>query len=183
MAPATREQFIDWQCRLRKAAMRLEGGRPTRGMCPSVTRLDDSIVAAAVIVLLQEKDPGPSSDQFRHIVRKTHDPRERYEAGLQVLSSAHYQYPEDFSDILTALFSADSIIGAELARAGRCVLHFEQHGRRYRIPCAVGQLAEPDPAFQVTYWHNCLFNPHPPRAVRILAFVPEWEEATTTNSS
>ncbi len=75
--------FMAWQCQLRKLAVREEGGRPSPGMQPRVTRLDGSEVLAAMTVLILEKDPTASTHMFRHIGRQSHDPRQRYEKGLK----------------------------------------------------------------------------------------------------
>jgi hypothetical protein len=175
-----RDHFVGWQCQLRQEAMRLEGGRPSPGMRPRVTRQDGSEIAPAITVLLVEKEPEATTDLFRHIVRKTHDSRQRYEEGVRMLSSAYYQYPDSFSGVLTGLFSADSALAAALREDGRCVLHFRQGGQSYRIPCDTAELRPKDTAFQATYWHNHLFNPTPPSRFCLLAFYPDWAEATAS---
>jgi hypothetical protein len=38
----------------------------------------------------------------------------------------------------------------------------------------VRALAEDDPAFQGTYWHNALFNAGLPGGVQVLGFQPDW---------
>jgi hypothetical protein len=172
-----RDRFLNWQCRLRKKAVREQGGRPSPGMRPRVLLLDGRELAPAVTVLLIERDAQASTDQFRHIVRKTNDPRERYAAGLRVLSASHYQDPSTFGDVLTALFSAESAAARELLGAARCVLEFEEGAQGFGVPCAVAELAEGEAAWEATYWHNHLFNPEPPNRVRILAFVPDWGAA------
>ena len=158
--------------------MRQQDGRPSPGMRPLATREDGRLIAPGVVVLLAERHPGASTDTFRHIVRKTQDPFERRQAGLRVLASAYYEDPGDFSGAMTALFPAGSEAAAAFVEAGRCLLHFEQKGQGFRIPCRVGELGEDDPAYQATYWHNHLFNPAPPPAIRMLAFYPDWAGAT-----
>lgn len=173
-----RDHFLSWQCRLRQEAIRRQGGRPSPGMRPRVVREDGGLIAAVITVLIVLKDPAASADAFRHIVRRTHDPCERYQAGLGALASAYYQHPENFSDVLTALFPADSEVAATLVAEARCVLDFQQHGQGYSIPCVVSELPEDDPAYQATCWHNYLFNPALPPAIRVLAFSPDWAAAT-----
>lgn len=136
------------------------------------------MIATGITVLIVEKDPEASTDAFRHVVRRTHDPFERYQAGLRALASTYYQDTGNFSDALTALFSADSEVAATLVREGRCVLDFQQGGRNDRLPCGISELQEEDPAYQATFWHNRLFNPASPAAIRVLAFHPDWTAAT-----
>jgi hypothetical protein len=173
-AARTRADFIRWQCALRKRAMREGGGRPTPGMRPRAIAPEGSEIAPAITVLLLRKAPAASTDQFRHIVRRTPDARERYEAGLRVLSAAYYQDPADFSDTMTALFAADSPVARTLSSRRRCVLEFNEAPRRVRLACAVRELDPGEDCFEATLWHNRLFNPDPPPAVRILAFRPFW---------
>ncbi len=176
-AARLRQRFIAWQCRVRRQAVREYGGRPTPGMRPRVLHPDGSVIAPAVTLVLVEAEPADSLALFRHIVRKTHDPERRYREALRALSADYYQNPESFSDVMTALFAADSPIAGALAAEGRCVLEFRQFGQGYRVPCAVSAPAPDDPVHQATYWHNRLFNPALPAAVRVLAFTPDWRQA------
>ena len=177
MSEGLREHFLGWQCRIRQLAVREQGGRPSEGMRPKVTALDGRELARAITTVLVESEPDETIKLFRHIARKTEDPQSRYAEALQVLCAAHYQYPHNFSDAPTALFTPDSRLAAALLGLGRCMLHFEQFGQRYRLPCAVVELRPREAAFQVTYWHNFLFNPQLPPHVRILAFAPDWVKA------
>ncbi len=104
-------------------------------------------------------------------------PAERYDGALKMLAAAYYQRPQEFSDQLTALFGSDSEIAERLLAAGRCLLAFEQYSQSYTLPCSVRALAEDDPAYQATYWHNALFNPALPGGVRVLGFQPDWARA------
>ena len=172
-----RDGFIGWQCRIRQHALRVHGGRPSPGMRPRVMGADGRELANAVTVLLIEDDPAMSTARFRHIMRKTHDPAARFDEAVKLLSAAYYQTSRKFSDRMTALFSLDSAIAAALLEDGECRLEFDQFSQRYSLACAVAALAEDDPAFQASYWHNAMFNPALPGAVQILAFTPDWSRA------
>jgi len=152
-------------------------------MRPRVARPDGCELTPAITVLLTEKEPAATIDLLRHIVRKTHDARRRYEDGLRFLASTYYQDPGAFSDVLTGLFPADSAVAAALVAEGRCVLHFREAAVGYQVPCAIVELSEGDEAAQATYWHNRLFGPGPPAGPRLLAFRPEWERASTVAPS
>lgn len=177
MSELLRQHFVGWQCRIRQIAVRQYSGRPLAGMRPRVTRLDGREIVPAITTVLVESEPQESTAMFRHIVRKTHDPERRHNEALKVLCAAHFQHPENFRDELTALFAVDSLLAKALVELERCALVFEQFGQRYRLPCDVFDLGEDEPAFQATYWHNKMFNPALPAAVRILAFQPDWEQA------
>ena len=120
-AQALRAHFLGWQCRVRQFSVRQGGGRPTSGMRPRVLLVDPEADLGPTTVLINKREPQETTAQFRHVVRKTHDPVERYESALKMLSAAYFQQPEDFSDELTALFGAarpSAIVIGALGRVG-----------------------------------------------------------------
>lgn len=177
-AAALRNEFVAWQCRLRQLSARQAGGRPIPAMRPRVLSPAGDEIADSVVVLIVEKEPANSTAQFRFQYEKTQDPVERHDKALEFLSAGYFQQPRNFSDVMTALFGAGSATAAALLDHGHCVLAFAQFGQAYRIPCAVAELASSHPFHQATYWHNHLFNPNLPPAVRILAFTPDWQHAS-----
>ena len=176
-AERLRDHFVGWQCRIRADAMRRRAGRPSPGMCPQVSSAAGDELARAVTTLLVRREPDSFAPEFRHLARRTHDPRDRREAALALLAERYYQHARDFSDLLTATFAAGSALAADLEHEGRCVLAFAQDGQRYTLPCAVQKLGRDDPRREETWWHNALFNPQLPPDVPVLAFVPRWLEA------
>jgi hypothetical protein len=174
---ARRRHFLGWQCRLRQLSVREEGGRPNPGMRAQVTIGDEAAPSAEIIVLITQAEPADTTAEFRHLVRRTHDPRDRYNAALKLLSAHYYQDPDLFSDEITALFGLDSGLADRLADAGRGSLAFDHFSQRFLLPCSIRTLPEEAPAFQATYWHNALFNASLPGQVRVLAFQPDWAAA------
>lgn len=130
-----------------------------------------------VTVLIVRREPEPVTAEFRHLCKRTFDPADRYASALQYLSAAYYQQPDRFDDELTALFAYRSGIAAKLVAEGACRLGFAQYSQRYELQCRVRALAESEPAFQATYWHNFLFNPELPGSVTVLGFSPDWTTA------
>lgn len=178
MEPAQRllrDKFFRWQCRIRQMSVREADGRPISGMRPRV-ELSDQAVLGQVTTLILKSDPTVTA-QLRHMVRKTHDPAERYAAALRFLAEAYYQAAETFAEEITALFGMRSALADRLAQAGACVLTFERYEQRFCLPCDVREAEQSDPLFQATYWHNSLFNPDLPAGVRVLAFRPRWQTA------
>jgi len=55
---------------------------------------------------------------------------------------------------------------------------FNEHTHGFRVPCQVSRLEMREGLFQLTYWHNAMFNPHLPPDVVVAAFVPEWSHAS-----
>ena len=172
-----RDHFVGWQCRVRGDAMRRRAGRPSPGMRPQVLDAAGAVLAEAVTTLLVRLEGESFAPEFRHLARRTQDPRDRREAALALLAERYYQGARDFSGVLTATFAAGSPLAETLVHTGRCTLGFDQDGQRYRLPCQVTQLAADDPRREETWWHNALFNPQLPPDVPILAFAPRWLEA------
>jgi len=176
-AEALKAEFLGWQCRIRQLAARQAGGRPSAAMRPRAVTPEGHEIAPAITVLISEADSRNSTSLFRHQYLKTQDPNERYDKILEILQASYFQQPALFSDVLTALFGSQSETAARLMAHSRCVLEFEEYAQAYRIPCAVASLAEDDALYQATYWHNRLFNPNQPDALRILSFTPDWSHA------
>jgi hypothetical protein len=177
-ATALRDEFVGWQCRIRQLSARQAGGRPSPGMRPRVLTPEGDELAPGITVLIVEAEPKDSTALFRFQYLKTHDPIERYDKAIEILSASYFQQPRNFGDALTALFGPQSTLVARLLNHGRCVLEFEEYSQAYRLPCAVAALAESDPLYQATYWHNHLFNPDLPPGIHILCFTPDWAHAS-----
>ena len=177
-AERLRDHFVGWQCRIRADAMRRRAGQPSPGMRPQLLSATGKELAPAVTTLLVRREAESFAPEFRHLARRTHDPRDRREAVLAVLAERYYQHARDFSDHLTATFAARSSLAADLEREGHCVLAFAQDNQRYTLPCTVRRLVLDDPRRDETWWHNALFNPQLPPDIPVLAFAPRWLEAT-----
>ena len=177
-AERLRNHFVGWQCRIRADAMRRSSGRPSPGMCPQVLSAAGEELAPAVTTLLVRREVESFAPEFRHLARRTHDPRDRREAALALLAERYYQHARDFSDLLTATFASGSALADDLVREGRCVLAFAQDSQRYELPCSVSLLRTDDPRRDETWWHNALFNPQLPPDIPVLAFASRWLEAT-----
>jgi hypothetical protein len=176
-AAALREDFLGWQCRVRQLSARQAGGRPMAGMRPRVLTPAGDELSRGIVVLIVEEEPADSTALFRHQYLRTNDPIERYEKIVEILAAGYFQHPGNFSDAMTALFGPESAIADALLNHGGCVLEFEAYAQAYRIPCKVLELATEDSFFQVTYWHNRMFNPNIPPGVRVLSFAPDWMHA------
>jgi hypothetical protein len=182
-APAIRDHFLGWQCRLRQIAVRDHGGRPSLGMTPRLEIDTAEVVADRIVTLIVEKDAERTTDQLRHICRQTQDPRSRYERALALLGTGYFQFPGSFSDSLTALFRSDGPTVVALVRRAQCVLEFEQFSQRFRLPCAVSRLTEDAAAYRATFWHNTLFNPLTAPHSPVLSFEPDWDRAVADPDS
>jgi len=164
--------FLGWQCRLRQAAVRQRDGRPSDGMVPRVI-VDDNEIGRAIVLILKKPEFGVT-EELRHMVQSTNDPRVTLEKGLRFLASSYYQRAREFQDQMTGLFGADSSIAAEVLQKGHCRLEFEQYEQRYSVACDVQELSAGEYSYDATFWHNSLFNPALPAQPKIIGFKPIW---------
>ena len=170
--------FIGWQCRVRQYAMRNGEGRPTSGMRPDVLLEDGKEVASAVTLLLVPDLLQDSIRQFRFMALKTQDPQERYKKAIQLLSSTFYQNVENFSGLMTGVFSKNSETVNRLTKNQRCVLEFDFQKQEFRVSTGIKVLLKKNPEYEFTYWHNFLFNPHLSPNVTVLGFQPDWSDSS-----
>jgi len=201
-AATLRDEFIAWQCRLRRRAMREAGGRPSPGMCPRAFDTAGDPISDAIVVLLARADSAAIAPLLEFQFKRTHDPLDRYEKAVTALSAEYYQRPANFTGVLSALFAGVSsrinrllgrldvsldvnpdVIDVAPLSSATCVLGFEEANRGYRIPCDVELLSPDDPLYRATYWHNALFNPNLPPDVTVLAFEPDWLHASRHHES
>jgi len=177
MTPAlttVRDAFLGWQVRVRQFAVRRDGGRPGPGATPSVWTLEGAELATGIVTVLVERDPRLSTDTFRQIYRRTHDPAERRAAALETMAGEFFQQPEKFSDALTALFLPGSTLAERLIAENDCRLVFDDGATRFILTCRTEELAQDHPFHQATWYHNAMFNPNLPAAPQMLAFPPDW---------
>ena len=177
-AAKLRDEFIAWQCKLRRQAMRGAGGRPSEGMRPRVLDADGELIDDALTVLLARVDAATTAKIFEFQFKRTHDPLDRYEKIVAFLSADYYQHADHFTGVTTALVGGGMPTRQQLLERGQCILIFRQFSQAYRVPCDVQLLAPEDALFKATYWHNAMFNPNLPPDVAVLAFVPDWTYAS-----
>ena len=177
------KHFLGWQCRVRQYAMRNGEGRPTPGMRPDVFLEDGKEVASAVTLLLVPDLLQDSIRQFRFMALKTQDPQERYKKAVQLLSASFYQNVENFSGLMTGVFSRSSETVNRLKKNQRCVLEFDFQQQKFRVPAGIKVLLKKNPKYEFTYWHNFLFNPHLSPDVTVLGFEPDWSDSSADPTS
>jgi hypothetical protein len=178
-----RDRFLAWQCRLRQAAVREDGGRHSPGMRPRVLDAKGDELAVALTVLLVPNEPDASTAFFRFQVMRSADARDIYERALRFLQAEHFQDPAAFSDELVAALPERSPVAVALIAAEICRLDFEQSNQRFALQCTVRALAPGEPAREAALWHNRLFNPALPNTVEVLTFKPDWASTETREGS
>ena len=173
-----KNQFIAWQCRIRQYSVRQDEGRPSTGMRPQMTVKGQD--AGRVSVLIVKTNSERVTREFKFMVQKTHDPKDRYQNAIKLLAEYYYQIPADFDQELTAVYALSSELASQIIQVGKCTLIFNQGNQIYNLSCSTRLIDEQDSKYQTTYWHNYLFNPSMPGKVKILGFMPEWNKSSFT---
>jgi hypothetical protein len=158
--------------------MRNEGGRPSIGMCPRVITPDGHIAMDTMSVLIIPNPVQEKLAEFKHIVRSIGDPNLRQEKAVKLMSAAYFQSTIRFNDRLTAVFSPGSDTANTLTSIGQCQLSFSQFNQTFDLACDIERLSSTSEEFQITWWHNLLFNPHLEETATILGFLPNWQTST-----
>ncbi|MCY3878651.1 MAG: hypothetical protein OXF74_05665 [Rhodobacteraceae bacterium] len=171
---ADKAAFLGWQCRVRRAAMRMRGGRPDSACMPRLVLPDAAHRIVTVLCRLSEYSVTP---ELMHMARKSSDPAERREDAVRFMAATHYRSWHEFSDMLTAAFEPYSETAEETLEAGRCRLEFEAFSHSYSLSCKAERLAREHPLRAATWWHNFLFNPAIHPEAEIIGFRPDWNES------
>lgn len=177
-----RDAFLRWQCRVRQMMMRDDQGRPGDAITPALTLAGEAEPMGHIITVLCKSPQYSKTPELMHMVRRTNDPAQRRDAALTLFSETYYQRAEEFSDILTATFPPGSPGAAKIRAAGELTLTFQAYSQRYDLACRVWALADRNPLYQATYWHNLLFNPGLPADTIILGFEPDWSRSSADPS-
>ena len=177
-----RDAFLRWQCRVRQMMMRDDLGRPGEGIMPSLTLAGEAEPMGHIVTVMSKSPQFSKTPEMMHMVRRTNDPAQRREAALTFFSETYYQKASEFSDILTATFPPESPGAAGIRAAGQVTLTFEAYSQRFDLACRVWALAEHNPLFQATYWHNLLFNPGLSADTVVLGFEPDWSRSSSNPS-
>ena len=170
-----RSQFLGWQCRIRQYAVRKQEGQPPEGIRASV-KIGDAFIGQFNTVL-NKKESENITREFRFMVQKTTDPKEVYQNALKYLCEYYYQYPKEFDDRPAALFNVDSALADQIVAAEQCTLGFYQANQKYTLQCKAEFFAPESAQYQATYWHNHLFNPNMPGAVKVIGFNVDWDRS------
>jgi len=169
-----RDYFLGWQCRLRQHAVRKLDGRPVEGMRGAIKLSISDRLQGPVNTVLVRRDSIVWTDEFRHLVKKTHDPNVRFQTALKLLASTYYQHPKEFQGYLFASFAVDSELAQLLIEQHQCELHFAQYNQSFTLFCHVSELTASSDEYQSVYWHNSLFNATIPASITVLRFAPQW---------
>ena len=174
--PSPKEKFIKFQCRTRQMIMRDNLGRPDQSITPAVYIEKNKDPVGNIITLMHKLPEYSVLSELMHIAKKTHDPSQRRDQAVKLLSASYYQKHREFTDILTATFNPNSKLADALITEGACRLVFEAYSQRFDHKHTVTKLEKSEFLYRSTIMHNQLFNPNMHPDIIILSFSPHWEE-------
>ena len=100
--------FVDWQCLLRQRNFRKFSGKPSDGTIATIYDKDSNDEITNLRSVLVEKKPLDSAKMFEFMIKKTHDPEERYLKAVKYFASEYFENSNIFDGAFTATFPSNS---------------------------------------------------------------------------
>ncbi len=165
--------FVIWQCSLRQRNFRMFGGKPSEGTSPLILDPKTNAVIANIRSILIEKNCLNTTKMFEYMIKKTHDPEERFSKAVKFFASEYYNTPKNFDGSFTATFSYQSDVAMKILKKKKCDVHFLERDTGFNFSVFVSKLNRTDAKWMYTFWHNSFFNPGLNEDIDILYFNPE----------
>ena len=102
--------FVVWQCSLRQRNFRMFGGKPSEGTSALLLNPKTNIEILTIKSVLIEKNCLNTAKMFEFMIKKTHDPEERFSRVVKFFASEYYSNPKIFDGSFTAAFPENSEI-------------------------------------------------------------------------
>ena len=164
--------FIVWQCSLRQRNYRMFSGKPSEGIIALILDNKSNKEIASLRSVLIEKNSLNTAKMFEFMIKKTHDPEERFSKAVKFFSSEYYNTPNNFDGSFTATFSYKSNIAKKILKKKKCNVQFFENDTGFNFNVSVSKLNKKDVKWMYTFWHNSFFNPELNENIDILYFNP-----------
>ena len=151
--------FVVWQCSLRQRNFRMFGGKPSEGTSALLLNLKTNIEILTIKSVLIEKNCLNTAKMFEFMIKKTHDPEEKFSRVVKFFSSEYYSNPKIFDGSFTAAFPENSEIVKKILKKKKCIVHFFERDTGFYFPVNIYRLKKSDPKWLYTFYHNSFFNP------------------------
>ena len=165
--------FVNWQCLIRQRNFRKFSGKPSEGTIAVIydQNSNDEIVNLRSILI--EKKPINSSKMFEFMVKKTHDPEERFLKAVKYFSSEYFENSKIFDGSFSATFQNNSKIVKYLLKKRKLSVQFFESHTGFNFNVNVKKLKKSDPLWKFTFYHNSFFNSSLNENIEILFFEPD----------
>tara|TARA_B100000029_G_C17500987_1_gene932642 strand:+ start:719 stop:1264 length:546 start_codon:yes stop_codon:yes gene_type:complete len=165
--------FVNWQCLLRQRNFRKFSGKPSEGTTATLyeKNSDDEIVNLRSILI--EKKPLDSAKMFEFMIKKTHDPEERYLKAVKFFASEYFESSKIFDGSFSATFPHNSKIVKKLLKKKKLNVQFFESTNGFNFKVNITKLKKNDPIWKFTFYHNSFFNSSLDENIEILLFKPD----------
>jgi len=109
---------------------------------------------------------------FEFMIKKTHDPEDRFLKAVKFFSSEYYNSPVNFDGSFTATFTKQSEIVKKLLKKKECNVQFFERETGFQFKVLINKLKKNDAEWKYTFFHNSFFNPSLSENIEILFFTP-----------
>ena len=165
--------FVVWQCSLRQRNFRMFGGKPSEGTLALLMDIKKNTKISLIRSILIEKDCLNTTKMFEFMIKKTHDPEERFSKSVKFFASEYYNSPKNFDGSFTATFPFNSDLARGILKRGKCNVQFFERDSGFCFPVNISKLKNTDLKWMYTFWHNSFFNAGLNDNIDILYFSPE----------
>jgi hypothetical protein len=165
--------FVVWQCSLRQRNFRMFGGKPSEGTSAVLLDSKTSDEITMIRSVLIEKDCLNTAKMFEFMIKKTHDPEERFSKAVKFFSSDYYNTPKNFDGSFTATFPLHSDLIKKILNKKKCIVEFFERDTGFYFPVYISKLKKTNSKWMYTFWHNSFFNSELNDNIEILYFSPE----------
>ena len=165
--------FVVWQCSLRQRNFRIFSGKPSDGTLALILDKQSNKEITRLRSILLEKKPLNSAKMFEFMIKKTHDPEERFLKAVKFFSSEYYNSPKNFDGSFSTTFSHQSELAKKILKKKKCDVQFFERDTGFHFTATVTKLKRSDSKWMYTFFHNFLFNPELNENIDILYFNPD----------
>ena len=165
--------FVVWQCSLRQRNFRMFGGKPSEGTSALLLDSKTNAKIATIRSILIEHNCLNTAKMFEFMIKKTHDPEERFLKAIKFFSSEYYNTPQNFDGSFTATFPFNSDLIKKILKKNKCIVEFFERDTGFYFPVYISKLKKTDSKWMYTFWHNSFFNSELTSNIDILYFSPE----------
>ena len=165
--------FVVWQCSLRQRNFRMFGGKPSEGTSALLLDSKTNAKIATIRSILIEHNCLNTAKMFKFMIKKTHDPEERFLKAIKFFSSEYYNTPQNFDGSFTATFPFNSDLIKKILKKKKCIVEFFERDTGFYFPVYISKLKKTDSKWMYTFWHNSFFNSELTSNIDILYFSPE----------
>ena len=164
--------FVVWQCSLRQRNFRMFSGKPSEGTTALILDNKSNNEIASLRSVLIEKNSLNTAKMFEFMIKKTHDPEERFSKAVNFFAYDYYNTPNNFDGSFTATFSHKSDLTKKMLKKKEYNVQFFERDTGFNFNVSVSKLNRTDAKWMYTFWHNSFFNPGLNEDIDILYFNP-----------